>query len=95
MLPVPSIAGLVPAPNTARPSRPANGSRHRQVSLSKGITVRLSKTKMERSSVPFGSFVSLWRWNREAESCRELGRFKKDKKSGGRAVGTTTRTSAL
>ena len=29
-------------------------------------------------------------WNRVAESCRELGRFKKDKKSGGRAVGTTT-----
>ena len=29
MLPVPYIMGLVPAPNTARPSRPANGSRHR------------------------------------------------------------------
>ena len=31
-----------------------------------------------------------WRWNRVAESCRESGRFKKDKKSRGRAVGTTT-----
>ena len=29
MLPVPYIMGLVPAPNTARPSRPTNGSRHR------------------------------------------------------------------
>ena len=33
-----------------------------------------------------------WRWNRVAESCRESSRFKKDKKSGGRAVGTTTRS---
>ena len=31
MPPVPSIIGLVPAPNTARPSRPTNGSRHRPV----------------------------------------------------------------
>ena len=39
-----------------------------------------------------------WRWNRVAESwnllswnlCERIGRFKKDKKSGGRAVGTTT-----
>ena len=29
-------------------------------------------------------------WNRVAESCRESGRFKKDKKSGGRAVGMAT-----
>ena len=35
MLPVPSITGLVPAPNTARPSRPANGSRHRRLAEKK------------------------------------------------------------
>ena len=30
-------------------------------------------------------------WNRVAESCRELGRFEKDQKKRGHAVGTTTR----
>ena len=61
MLPVPYIMGLVPAPNTARPSRPANGSRHRppRVKPDRKLTLVIKKfeerTSRRTNDDPLGS----------------------------------------
>ena len=39
MLPVPSVIGLVPAPNTARPSRPANVLKKEESTLDSSLSL--------------------------------------------------------